>query len=318
MPSGLVPLQEALKHASTGQLGPALVETIIQESPLIPRMNWVAFEGEALKHEMEGTLPTVQFRNVNEGYTKSWGSDTEHYWGVAILGGEVGVDIFLENVVANRKSEMAKQLAKLAKSNATRFDWELIYGTASVASKGFKGIRALIDEGWGQKVLNATGGGALTLAKLDEAIDSMRTGKPVEAWTTSWIRRKVTNLAHTTHTGFSLIDIGTDVFGKRVTHYDGIPLVITGMAQDSNGNIVELLDFNEDPGDGVADTQSIYFVRHGDDGLTGILGRGGSFQARTFGELESAPQYMGRFEWYPGVAILSPYSVCRLYGITKA
>ena len=318
MPSGLVSLQEALKHASTGTLGPGLVETIIQESPLIPRMNWTSFQGEAMKHEAEGTLPTVSFRNVNEGYTKSWGSDTEHYWGVAILGGEVGIDKFLEDTVADQKSEMLKQLRKLAKSNSTRFDWELIYGTGSVASKGFKGIRSLIDDGWGQKLLNASGGGALTLAKLDEAIDLMRTGKPVEAWTTRFMRRKLTQLAQTTVSGTVLIDVGTDVFGRKVTSYDGVEFVITGMAQNSSNAIVELLDFNEDPGDGTSDTQSIYFVRNGDDGLTGLAGRGGSFQARTWGELESAPQYQARFEWYPGVAILSPYSVVRLYGITNA
>jgi hypothetical protein len=318
MPSGLVPLTEALKHGSEQQLGSGIVETIIQWSAMIPRMNWVSFEGKALKHEMEGTLPTSSFRNVNEGYTKSWGSDTEHYWGVAILGGEVGIDIFEENVVANQKSEMKKQLKKHAKANSLRFDWEVFHGTGSVASKGFKGLDTLVDEGWGQKVLNAAGGGALTLAKLDETIDAMLKGKPDEMRTISRIRRKITELARTTVSGVSLIDVGTDVFGKKVTMYDDVPIILTQQAQNSSGSIVPLLDYNEDPGDGAFDCTSIWFLRHGEDELTGIAGKTGSFQAKTWGELESAPQYMARFEWYPGVAILDPYAVARLYGITNA
>src|SRR5690348_7641087 len=106
MASGLVPLSEALKYGGVESLGRGIVQTILEESPLIPRMNWHSFEGKALEHELEGTLPLPQFRNVNEGYNKSWGSDTTHYWGVAILGGEFGVDIFEENVVANQQSQM--------------------------------------------------------------------------------------------------------------------------------------------------------------------------------------------------------------------
>lgn len=318
MASGLVPLSEALKYGGVENLGRGVVETILEESPLIPRMNWVPFAGEAMKHEVEGTLPLPQFRNVNEGYSKTWGSDTEHYWGVSILGGEFGVDIFEENVVANQKSIMKKQAKKHAKANALFFDWQAIYGTGAVADKSFKGIRALVDEGWGQKLLNAAGGGALTLDKLDEAIDLMRnTGKPQEAWTTRWMRRKVTNLARTTVTGVSLIDTGTDTFGRKILMYDDIPFVLTGQAMKPDGTIVELLDFNEDPGDGGFDTESIWFVKHGEEDFTGILGRSGSMQARTFGELQSAPQYLARYEWYPGVAVLSPYSVVRLYGILK-
>lgn len=319
MASGLVPLTEALKYGGVETLGRGVVETILEESPLIPRMNFHSFEGEAMRHELEGTLPLPMFRNVNEGYTKSWGSDTEHFWGVAILGGEFGVDIFEENVVANQQSIMRKQARKHAKANALFFDWQVLYGTGLASDKSFKGMRSLVDEGWGQKVLNASGGGALTLDKLDESIDALRTtGKPQEMWLNRWVRRKITKLAQTSVSGVSLIDVGTDHLGRQVNTYDGIPMVLTGMAMKADGTIVELLDFNEDPGDATFDTTSIWFVKHGEEDFTGILGRSGSMQARTFGELQSAPQYLARYEWYPGIAILSPYAVVRLYGITQA
>jgi len=318
MPSGNVSLQEAVKHGDEQELGTGLVETIIHENPLIARMNWVPFEGEAMKHEAEGDLPNVQFRNVNEGYTADWAGDTEHYWGVAILGGEVKVDKFLENVVANRRSIMKRQLKKKAKSNSLRFQYEVLNGTGSIASKGFKGLKNIVLEGFGQTTGSAVGA-QLSLQDvngLDEAIDLFETtGKPDEMWISRPLKRKITDLARRTYSGVSLIDTGTDVFGNKVTVYDDIPMVHLGRGMDSTGAIVDMLPFTEDPGDAGLDTASIWFVKHGEDDFTGIAGKGGSFEAMTWGELESGPYFQARFEWYPGVAVLNKYSVVRLKGI---
>ena len=317
MPTGAVPLIEAAKHGDD-QLKTGVIETIMDESPMIEELNWMPFAGTALQHTEEGTLPNVQFRNVNEGYTPSYGTDNKHFWGVAILGGEVKVDNFEVDVVANRSSIEAKQWAKMGKANSMRFSYEAFNGTGSAASKGFKGIKALIDEGFGKKLLNASGGGALTLAKMDEAIDLMRGPRPDVAWVNRFHRRKVTTLARETHSGISLIDVGTSTFGRKVMMYDGIPFHVLEDGIDSSGNVTELLPFTEDPGDGGTDTSSIYFARIGEDDVTGLLGKGGSFEARQFGELQSGPQRLGRFEWYPGLAIFNQYSIVRLYGVLES
>lgn len=317
MPTGAVPLTEAAKSGDN-QIKRGVIETIIDESPMIEELNWMGFAGNALQHTAEGTLPNVQFRRVNEGYTQSYGQDNQHFWGVAILGGEVKVDNYEVNVVATREDLEAKQWAKLAKANSLRFSYEAFNGTGSAASKGFKGIKALIDEGFGQKNIQASGGGALTLAKLDESIDLMRGPSPDLAWVNKFHRRKITTLARTTHSGVSLIDIGTSTFGKKVMMYDGIPFHVLEEGMDSSGNIVDLLPFTEDPGDGGTDTSSIYFVRIGEDDVTGLLGKGGSFEVKSFGELESGPQRLGRFEWYPGIAIFNQYSIVRHYGILES
>jgi len=318
MPSGNVSLLEAAKHGGT-QLHEGVIETIIQESPIIEQLPWMSFAGTALKHYVEGTLPSVNFRNVNEGYTSSYGTDSEIFWGVAILGGEVTVDNFLVDVVDTRGNLKAKQFAKLAKANAMRFDYESIEGTGSVASKGFKGVKQLIDEGQGQKLLNASGGGALTLAKMDEAHDLFRNQGGADAiWANRFTRRKITTLARSTVTGVSLIDIGTDVFGRQVTMWNDIPIRILGDGINSSGTVEPILDFDEDPGDGASDTCSLYFTKLSEDDVCGLLGKGGSFMVKDFGELEDAPQQMGRLEWYPGLAVFNKYSIVRLYGILQS
>ena len=317
MPNGNVTLLDASKSGSDSHKA-GVVETIIQESPLIEMVPWMTFSGTALKHSEEGTLPNVQFRRVNEGFSSSWGSDNEHFWGVAILGGETKVDRFLVDVVGNEESIEAKQWRKLAKANAMRFDYEAIEGTGSAASKGFKGMKALVDEGFGQKFSAGTNGAALTLEMLDEALDLFRNqGRPDLLLVNRFHRRKVTALARGTYSGYSLIDIGTDTFGRKVAEYDGIPMRITGDAIDGSGNVVSLQDFNETQGSSSV-TSSLYAMKLGEDDVTGLLGKGGSFQVQSFGELEAAPQRMGRLEWYPGLAIFNKYSVVRLHGITEA
>ena len=174
MPTGAVSLIEATKAGDDmHKLG--VVETLIQENPIIEMLPWLPFAGNALVHTEEGTLPDVQFRQVNEGYSSSYGTDNQHFWGVAILGGEIKVDRFLVDVVGSEKDIEAKQWAKLAKSNAMRFGYEFFNGTGSVASKGFKGIKQLIAEGHGQSFANSTTGAVVDLDKLDEALDLFKT-----------------------------------------------------------------------------------------------------------------------------------------------
>lgn len=316
MPTGALSLIEATK-ASSEQLKLGVVETLIEENPMLEVLTWMPFEGIALRHFEEGTLPNVQFRNVNEGYTQSFGTDSDHYWGVAILGGEVKVDNFLVNVVATRESLEAKQWKKLAKANSMRFSYEAFNGTGAVGTKGFKGIKTLISEGFGQTHANSTTGAVIDLDKLDEAIDLFRNqGRPDVALVNRTHRRQVTKAARTSVTGVSLIDVGTDVFGRKVNFYDGIPFRLLGDGMNSSGTVGPILDFNEDPGDATSDCSSLYLAKIGEDDVTGLLGKGGSFEAKQFGELESGPQRLGRMEWYPGIAIFNQYSIVRLTGIT--
>ena len=320
MPSGNVTLLEAAK-CGDNMVKQGVVETLIQESPWIEMLPWMAFSGNALQHSEEGTLPDVQFRAVNESYSASWGSDNQHFWGVAILGGEIKVDRFLVDVIGNRNDVKAKQWTKLAKSNAMRFGFECIDGTGSVASKGFKGLKTLIGEGFGQTVVHSATGATLASAaglnNLDLALDSFRNqGGPDALLLNRTIRRQITTAARNSITGVSLIDVGTDTFGRQTVSYDGVPFRILGDVRDASGNTVPNLPFTEDPGDGVFDTASIYFAKFGEDDITGLLGLGGSFNVEDFGELETAPQQMGRLEWYPGLAVFNKFSVVRVRGIT--
>lgn len=316
MASGALSLLEAAK-SGTDQKKRGVIETIIQESPIIEMLPWTTISGNALKHSVEDTLPSVGFRQVNASYSSSYGTDSEHYWGVAILGGEVKVDNFLVDVVGSEEDIEAKQWIKLAKANAMRFDYEAFNGDGT--GNGFKGLKQLIAEGFGQTSVAGANGATLTLDMLDVAHDLFRNQGAADAiMINRTLRRKITSLARSSVTGISLIDVGSDVFGRQVTQWNGVPMRIIGDVIDGSGNVVAGLPGTEVQGSSGATCASIYFIKFGEDDVTGLLGKGGSFSVKSFGEQQASPQRMGRLEWYPGMAIFNQYSVVRLAGVTNA
>ena len=313
MATGSVTLLEAAKYGDD-QLKRGVVETLIQESPILEMMPQTAISGNALKVQVENTLPAPAFRDVNEAYSRTHGTDTERYFGTAILGGEVFIDNYIVRVRGNVTSVKARQYAKFAKAMSRTYDKYFFDGTGT--AKDFKGINALIDEGLGQKVLNASGGGALTLAKMDEAHDELRSQSSADVILMNrTVRRKLTDLGRNSAGYCSLIDVGDDRFGRQIMQWNGIPVRIIG--DDKDGSAI--LGYDEDPGDGASDCTSIYYIAFGEDeNVTGLLGLGGSFDVVDFGDTDAAPGHMGRVEVYPGVAIYNPLSIVRQYGITNA
>jgi len=272
---------------------------------------FTSITGNALKVTVEDTLPDPAFRDVNESYTRTMGTDTERFFGCAILGGEVFIDNYIVRVQADQISAKARQYSKFAKAMSRTFDASFFDGTGT--SKDFKGINALIDEGLGQKVEAGTNGAALTLDMLDQGFDSLRGQSAPDALLMNrTLRRKINSLARAGN--FSLVDVGTDVFGRQVNIYNGTPVRIIG--DDKSGSAI--LDFDETQGSSSV-TSSIYAISFGtDENVYGILGLGGSFDVKDFGETEAAPGHLGRVEVYPGIVIANSFSVCRVHGITNA
>lgn len=310
MPTGSVTLLESVKDSSD-VLMRGVIETIIEESAPLQMLPQIPIQGNALKREIEGALPAVQFRDVGDTYTNTWASDTEQFWGVAILGGQVKIDNFIINTRGDVRSTKARQFAKFAKSMAHKYNQWFFDGTGT--AKDFKGVNALIDDGHGQVQYAGANGAALTLDMLDEAHDALRTGSADQILCNRTVRRKITQLGRNLSNGFSLIDIGDNEFGHQVTMYDGVPIGIVG--DDIDGNLI--LDYDETRGSSDV-TTSLYFVRYGEDHVAGLMGAGGMMTVKDFGELQTEPAHLGRVEFYPGIAVFDQYSIVRLAGITNA
>jgi hypothetical protein len=315
MPSGAVTLLEAAK-CGNDVLKRGVVETLIQESPILEQIPQVPVQGNALVKHVEVSLPSPEFRNVNEGYNRSWGSDDQTFWGTTILGGEVFVDNYLVRVRGNVVDVKSRQYTKYAKAMARTYDKYFFDGTGT--AKDFKGLNALISEGFGQVRYagdGAANGSALALSDLDLAFDDVRGQFSVDAILANRAhRRKITNLAYSTHSGYALVDVGDDKFGRKINMYNGVPIRIIG--DDKDGNAI--LDFDETRGSSNV-TSSLYLVAYDEDeGVTGLMGLGGSFDVKDFGETEAAPGHLGRVEVYPGLAVFNEHAVVRVAGILNS
>lgn len=323
--AGSVTLLEAVRWG-TDVLKKGVVEIIIQESPVLEMLPMVTIQGNSLKRTLETSLPTVSFRDVNQTYTRDFGTDENVFWGTAILGGEVFVDNYIVNTMGNVLDVKARQFAKKAKAAALQFDKSFFAGTGT--AKDFKGVNQLITEGFGQVTFCGAGlasgnyqggttdagnGGVLSLDDLDAAQDLLRTGRADAILTNRFLRRKITRQARYSTSGVALIDVGDDKFGRQVTSYNDIPIRIIG--QYSDGTYI--LDFVETRGTSSA-TASLYLVRFDEDeGVSGLFGANGYFEVKDFGETQAAPGHLGRIEFYPGIMTSSKYSVVRLAGLLQ-
>ena len=101
-----------------------------------------------------------------------------------------------------------------AKAVRTKFEDTFINGDIAVDAKSFDRVDKLTTAG--QTVSMGTNGAALTLDKLDEAIDKVVEGKPHILLMSRRSRRKLTALSRATGSGMLVTD--SNEFGQMVEH----------------------------------------------------------------------------------------------------
>ena len=305
-----ITLLEAAKH-SQDALERAVTKIIVENSPILEYLPMRTIVGPAFRYNKERSLGTVAFRGVGGTYTPDAGVINPEFEPLVILGGEVKVDNFEVEVMSNLLNLKAEKYRMKARQAAIKFSESFFEGDTVVDAYSFDGIRKRLTGN--QKILQASGGGALTLAALDTLLDAV-TGDNSDKilFMSPSVRRKVTALVRA-QTGSSLINFTQDTFGKQQMAYAGT--VIRVVRREDDGST--FLDYDEDPGDAVSDTASIYCVRFGSDHVHGIQSKSLP-SVRDFGEVQAGPYHLGRIEWYCGVVAKHPRGAARLYGILNA
>jgi len=312
-----VPLLTALKWGRD-RVSKGWIQTVIAGVPMFEQAPQKRIDGRVWEQQHEGALPNPQFRGVNETYTDSYAEKDSSWWGTTILGGQIKIDIAeLDSGVTDDDAEFrAKQYRQHAKSAGMRYSWEFFQGDGT--GKGFKGLRVLVNEGWGV-VSNTGGDAALSFDQLDLALLNFENGEPSQMLMNKELALRFSHRARSGFTGFTLIDDGTDALGRPVKRYSGIPIRIIRRGRDSAGATVQILPFTENnlaPTGGT--TSSIYIVNYDDEAVTGLLGKRGKLAMRNLQESTEGPYEVGRMEFYPGVASFDPFGLVRYNRITNA
>lgn len=300
-------LVEAAKLETGDALRSAIIELYAGSSSILMNLPFESISGNALKYNRESSLPGVGFRGVNEAYTPSTGVLNPITESLVIAGGDLDVDKFIMDTMgANQRStHEAMKIRALSLAWTRKF----IKGDTASDPREFDGLQTRVV---GDQLIAAgstANGSALSLAMLDQAID--QTLNPTHLIMNKAMVRRLTTAARTYTVG-GFVTYDKDAFGRRVTMYNDLPILTVDLDHTSTA----ILPFTEAATSGTATATSIYVVSMGSDGLTGL--QNGTVSVRDLGELQTAPVFRTRVEWYNGVAIFNGRAVTRLYSIADA
>jgi len=286
----------------------SLMELYARNSEFVAILPFETISGNALSFNREKTLPGAGFRGINEGYTESTGTVERVTESLAIAGGDLDVDKFLIDTAGadQRSIQEALKVKALSLSLGKTF----IKGDVTSDAKSFNGLQVRLT---GDNLLAAgstAGGDALSLAKLDELIDTVE--DPTHLVMNKTMRRLLTRAARDTTVG-GYITYTTDAFGRQVTKYNDLP-IITLDKDETNSDILPFTEAN--PGGGGSVGVSLYCLSVGSDGVVGL--QNGDMDVRDIGELEAKPVFRTRIEWYVTLALMRPRCAVRLWGVKNA
>jgi hypothetical protein len=300
-------LIEAAKLETGDVIRSGIIELYAGSSSVLATLPFTDISGNALKYNREANYPGVGFRGVNEAFTASTGVINPLMEPLVIAGGDLDVDRFIIQTMG----ENQRGLHEAMKVRALGLAWTKKFFKGSMLSdpREFDGLQERIT---GAQLIAAgatANGTALSLAKLDEAIDQVL--NPTHLFMNKSMARKFTVAARSTTVGGN-IGWAKDEFGRRVMTYNDLPIMTVDLDNDGNA----ILPFTEACTSGTATGTSIYILSMGGEGVNGI--QNGGIDVRDLGELQSAPVFRTRVEWFPGLAIFNGRSAARLWSIADS
>jgi hypothetical protein len=285
-----------------------LVDIVQERSVILPLLNFIPVDGFTYRYGENVKLPGIGFRNINGSYTDSEGVINPRDEKLVPLGGSIKTDQWMIDLRGGRAR--ATQIANKIRAAGLFFDKAFIKGDSLTNKQSFDGLQARILTTGAQCISMATNGAALTLAKLDEALDAVNGDNGSKRIICNkTVRRKIRALALAAAGGASLLDVG-----RQATEYSGAPIVLTEDDQDGTA----IMAYNEDWGSSKV-TSSIYVVRFGGSSdeldVQGLANPGGLKPRQ--------PVNMGEYvrdvvEMLAGIGVFGGKSVARLAGITDA
>lgn len=294
-------LLEAAKLETGDEFRKAIIELYSGSSSILANLPFQDIPGNAYKYNREANYPGIGFRGVNEAYTPSLGVLNPITEVLVIAGGELDVDKFIVDTMGmqQRAVHEAMKVRALALAWTNKF----INGNNASDPREFDGLQIRVT---GNQVIDAgstANGAALSLAKLDQAID--QTLNPTHIIMNKAMARKFAAAGRATSVS-GYVQWEPNELGQRIMMYNGLPILTVDL--DNNGN--QILGFDEPAASGTDTATSIYVVNMGQDGLMGL--QNGGINVRDLGELQSQPIMRTRVEWYNGLAIFNGRAVTRL------
>ena len=302
-------LLEAAKLVSGDVQRAGIIELFARNSDILSALPFEDIPGGSLSYNQESALPGVAFRGVNEAYSESVGVINPVTEVLTISGGDMDVD---RSLIKTRGPGI-RAVHESVKVKALAQQWHLkfIKGDSTTSPKEYDGLQSRLT---GNQVISAggsDGGDPLSLAKLDELIDAV--DDPTHLIMSKAMRRKFA-VAQRDRTIGGYVTFGQDEFGRQVTRYNDLPILIADASDIATSN--HSLGFNEAATGGSSASTSVYAVSMREGMLTGI--QNGGIEVMDLGQQDSKPVMRTRIEWLSGIALMHPRAAARLRDISNA
>ncbi|WP_276200318.1 major capsid protein [Chelatococcus sp. XZ-Ab1] len=289
----------------------AVVETFVGESDVMAAMVIRPANKGKYRYPQEEELPDVKFRGYNEPGNVSQGRTSMQEEGVFLMDEYVKVDRALVDELGPQ--HRAEQESMKVKAMSRHFTQVFLNGDNISDPREPKGIKLRSAMSEQTVIHNATGsgGGALSLAKLDEAINEVR--NPTHIICDRAFKPLLNAAARSPTLTNNMLNLDMkDPFGRKVLAFGELPFLF-GYPKSRGDSI---LPFNEVAfGGGAAQTTSMFVVSMGEDGVFMI--EGVPVSVRDEGQLPGVPLLSTHIKWDWGM-VSKEYSICRLDSITQA
>jgi hypothetical protein len=297
-------LRADAERLSNNQLVSGVIEEIIKRDAIYALLPFVGTNHKAYVYNREGTLPTINFADVNSALPEGAPTNTQVTVTLKILAHNVDIDKFLAGTMADTNNQVAEALAGAAKAVDMKFRDTLVNGDVTGDPLSFDGIKRLVTGA--QTISAGTNGAALTFDMLDALCDQVLTGRP-DALIMRYGTYRALKALMRQSGGMVPEQLKVREFNGTIPSYDGIPIVLS-----------EYLPGNETQGSN-STTTSIYAARFNTtDGIHGIYGDPtAGVVVEDLGTRESYDAWRYRLKWYVSLALKSTKSLARLSGITN-
>ena len=275
-----------------------VIETVINDSPVLQRLPFIEIVGNGLTYNRENVAATAAFFAVGDTWTESTPTFTQITAALTILGGDADIDNYVARTRNNVQDIEAAVVQLKAKAVQQKFDDAFITGDTGTDANAFDGIDVLCAAG--QTVSMGTNGATLTLDKLDELVDFVRGGKPDMLLMSRRSRRTLNQLARASGSG--VVEHDRDELGRMVAFYDGVPIGVNDYILDDQTVGTS------------TDCSTIYALQFGEGGVAGLTGPGGLAIERV-GALETKDATRVRVKWYVSMALFNELKLAKLIGV---
>ena len=308
---------------ATQPLKKGIFDVFRKGSRIMDSLPWETSGTLSVEYLRNKTLPTITARNIGESMTESKGVLEPMEEQVCILSAKIDIPKEYVEVKNTVQDVRAVQTKMFSTAMAYKFSDMFINGNPVTNAKEMVGIRhRLIND---LAAAQSVDGAGLDISadtatttwytqltdKIEELMSLFSEGQPDMLLMNTTTKLRLESALRAAGT----LDSTKDNYDRRLTTWGaGGPAIIDiGFKGDGTTNII----LNTELNDGTAITggteTSIYAVKFGDEFLKGFQRK--ELEAEDVGLLEDRITYRSIIDWNPGIMLVSPRSVARIYGI---